>query len=167
MSADRASAFRCMVAELAYYSDAVAAMAAWDFDAFFDSIALADLLGELIIMRFPLWLLPIVLHTSLRACKEHLAPEHAVVLPKAGVIQCFGISIRESACIDGDVMLTNVIMDSVCEQFGDFRYHTHWVIVCVECAAYLSARESRTSCTRTRCCITRGGGRLFCREFNY
>ena len=33
-------------------------------------------------------------------------------------------------------------------------------------AAYQSACESRTSCTRTRCCTTRGGRRLFFWDFN-
>ena len=40
----------------------------------------------------------------------------------------------------------------------------HCVMVFVDCAAYESAYESRTSCTRTTCCTTRGGRRSFFRD---
>ena len=39
-------------------------------------------------------------------------------------------------------------------------------MVLLDCVAYLSAYESRTSCTRTRCCTTRGGRRSFFRDVN-
>ena len=68
-----------------------------------------------------LWLVSIVRHTSLRASQGLLVPEHAVALPEAGVVQCFGISFHEGARVDGDVTLVNVIMDSVLEWFGDFE----------------------------------------------
>ena len=39
-------------------------------------------------------------------------------------------------------------------------------MACFDCAAYKSACESRTSCTRTRRCTTSGGVVRFFRDFN-
>ena len=62
----------------------------------------------------------IALHASLHASQELPVPEHDAALPEAGVVRFFGISILESACIDGNVTLTNVITVFECERFGDF-----------------------------------------------
>ena len=71
-------------------------------------------------MHTVLWSVSIVLHTSLHASQELPVPEHDAVLPEAGVVRLFGISIPESAYINGDVTLTNVIMVFECERFWDF-----------------------------------------------
>ena len=67
-----------------------------------------------------LWFVSNVLHCSLHTSQELPVPEHDAVLPEAGVVLFFGISILESACIDGDVTLTNVIMVFECERIWDF-----------------------------------------------